>query len=64
MRIPRRSGSCRWFVETMDGSRVEMGKGELSFGGDQGCKADATGRKGHRSGTVGREPAVLLLVQV
>jgi hypothetical protein len=56
--------SGRWFVETMDGSRVEMGKGELSFGGDQGCKADATGRKGHRSGTVGREPAVLLLVQV
>ncbi len=26
------SGS--WFVETMDGSRVEMGMGELSFGGD------------------------------
>jgi hypothetical protein len=56
--------SGRWFVETMDGHRVEMGAGELSFGGDQGCTADATGRKGHRSGTVGDEPAVLMLVQM
>jgi hypothetical protein len=56
--------SGRWFVETMDGHRVEMGAGELSFGGDQGCTADATGHKGHRSGTVGDEPAVLMLVQM
>jgi hypothetical protein len=41
-----------------------MGAGELSFGGDQGCTADATGHKGHRSGTVGDEPAVLMLVQM
>ncbi|HJU25875.1 MAG TPA: hypothetical protein VJ722_04300 [Rhodanobacteraceae bacterium] len=56
--------SGRWFVETMDGHRVEMGAGELSFGGDQGCTADAQGHKGHRSGTVGDEPAVLMLVQM
>ncbi len=56
--------SGRWFVETMDGTRVEMGPGEVSFGGDQGCKADAHGHKGHRSGTLGDEPAVLMLVQM
>lgn len=27
--------SGRWFVETTDGMRVEMGTGEISFGGDQ-----------------------------
>ena len=56
--------SGRWFVETMDGTRVEMGAGDVSFGGDQGCVADAHGHKGHRSGTVGDEPAVLMIVQM
>ncbi len=56
--------SGRWFVETMDGRRVEMGPGEVSFGGDQGCRADTRGHKGHRSGTLGAEPALLLLVQM
>ncbi|MGE5096730.1 MAG: cupin domain-containing protein [Betaproteobacteria bacterium] len=56
--------SGRWFVETMDGQRVEMGPGEISFGEDQGCAADAKGRRGHLSGTVGDEPAVLMLVQL
>ena len=56
--------SGRWFVETMDGQRVEMGPGEISFGEDQGCTADARGRKVHLSGTVGNEPAVLVLVQL
>ena len=56
--------SGRWFVETMDGTRVEMGPGDMSFGGDQGCKVDAHGHKGHRSGTLGAEPAVLMLVQM
>lgn len=55
--------SGRWFVETMDGQRVEMGVGEISFGADQNTKEDAQGRKGHLSGTVGNEPAVLMLVQ-
>jgi hypothetical protein len=55
--------SGRWFVETMDGQRVEMGIGEISFGADQNTKEDTQGRKGHLSGTVGNEPAVLMLVQ-
>mgnify|MGYP002344634499 FL=1 len=56
--------SGRWFVETMDGTRVEMGPGELSFGNDQNTRPDEEGRRGHRSGTVGDEDAVLMLVQV
>ena len=56
--------SGRWFVETMDGRRIEMGAGDVSFGGDQGCKADADGHKGHRSGVIGTEPLVLMIVQM
>ncbi len=37
--------SGRWFVESMDGTRVEMGCGEISFGADQGCRA-VDGRRG------------------
>lgn len=54
--------SGRWFVEAMDGSRVEMGPGEISFGEDQGTR-ERDGKKGHYSGTVGDEPAVLMIVQ-
>jgi hypothetical protein len=56
--------SGRWFVESMDGTRIEMGPGELSFGEDQNCVADAQGRRGHRSGTVGGVPAVLMTVRM
>jgi hypothetical protein len=56
--------SGRWWVEAMDGTRIEMGPGELSLGEDQGCSTDAQGRCGHRSGTVGDEPAVLMTVQL
>ena len=52
----------RWFVESMDGERVEMGAGELSFGEDQGTTGPDE-RRGHRSGTVGDQPAVLMIVQ-
>jgi len=54
--------SGRWFVESMDGARVEFGPGEISFGGDQNAR-EVNGRKGHRSGAVGDAPAVLMLVQ-
>lgn len=54
----------RWFVETMDGTRVEMGPGELSFGADQHTKANENGHKGHRSGTVGSTPALLMIIQL
>jgi hypothetical protein len=56
--------SGRWFIESMDGTRIEQGPGEFSFGEDQGCKADADGRKGHRSGALGDAPAVLMTVQL
>ena len=56
------SGS--WWVESMDGTRVEMGPGDLSLGEDQGCTADGEGRKGHRAGTIGDQPAVLMTVRL
>ena len=55
--------SGRWFVESMDGQRIEMGPGELSFGVDLGTR-ELNGRKGHLSGTVGDQPAVLWLIQL
>ena len=55
--------SGRWFVEAMDGMRAEFGPGELSFGGDQNCR-ESDGRRGHRSGTVGDVPAVLMIIQL
>jgi hypothetical protein len=55
--------SGRWFVESMDGTRVEMGPGELSFGGDRNCR-EFDGKLGHRSGTVGDAPAVLMIIQL
>lgn len=56
--------SGTWFVESMDGTRVEMGPGEVSFGEDQMARADKRGREGHCSGAVGNDPAVLMLIQV
>jgi len=56
--------SGRWFVESMDGTRREFGVGEFSLGEDQDCTKDADGRKGHRSGTVGDGPCVLMCVQL
>jgi hypothetical protein len=54
--------SGRWFVEAMDGTRVEMGPSEISFGGDQSCR-EVGGKRGHRSGTFGDAPAVLMVIQ-
>lgn len=55
--------SGRWFIESMDGTRIEQGPGEFSFGEDQNCK-NHDGKVGHRSGTLGDEPAVLMTVQM
>ena len=55
--------SGRWFIESMDGTRIEQGPGEFSFGEDQGCTGRGPG-KGHRSGTLGDAPAVLMTVQL
>ena len=54
----------KWFVETMDGQRVEMGPGELSFGADQKTRPNEAGQSGHRSGCVGDEPAKLMVIQL
>jgi hypothetical protein len=56
------SGS--WWVEAMDGTKISFGPGELSLGEDQNCREDTQGRKGHRSGTIGDQPAVLMTVQL
>lgn len=56
--------SGRWFIEAMDGTRVEAGPGEVIFGEDQGTKPDAKGHKGHLAGTVGSEPFVAMFVQL
>lgn len=56
--------SGRWFVESMDGTRREFGAGECSLGEDQDCVKDVEGRKGHRSGTIGETPCVLMCVQL
>jgi hypothetical protein len=55
--------SGRWWIESMDGTRIEQGAGEFSFGEDQGCILQ-DGRRGHRSGTVGDVPAVLMTIQL
>ncbi len=56
--------SGTWYVETMDGVRVEMGPGEVSFGADQNTRANKQGNEGHTSGCVGDEPAKLMLIQL
>lgn len=54
--------SGRWFIETQDGSRVEMGPGDIHWGEDIGTRAVA-GNEGHRSGQIGDKPCALLMVQ-
>jgi hypothetical protein len=56
--------SGRWWIESMDGTRIEQGPGEFSLGEDQNCTRDAQGRLGHRSGTVGDQPALLMCVRL
>jgi hypothetical protein len=56
--------SGRWFVETMDGHRVEMGPGDASLGEDQGSRPDGAGHVGHLSGTLGDAPITLMFVQL
>lgn len=53
--------SGRWFIETQDGHRVEMGPGDIHWGADI-----VTGRAagiGHFSGQTGEVPCVQLMVQ-
>jgi hypothetical protein len=54
--------SGRWFIETQDGNRAEMGPGEIHWGQDLGGK-NIDGNSGHRSGQLGEQPCVQLMVQ-
>lgn len=55
--------SGRWWVEAMDGTRREFGPGEVQYGEDQNC-TEWNGRLGHRSGTIGDTPCVLMCVRL
>lgn len=55
--------SGHWWIESMDGTRIEQGPGDFSFGEDQGC-TETDGKKGHKSGTIGDEPCCLMTVQL
>ncbi|WP_295789501.1 hypothetical protein [uncultured Microbacterium sp.] len=52
----------KWFLETQDGSRVEMGPGDIHFGQDTDT-AEIDGKTGHLSGTIGNEPCLQVLIQ-
>src|ERR1700683_419299 len=55
--------SGRWWIESMDGTRIEQGPGEFSLGEDQGSGLKE-GSQGHRCATTGDMPAVLMTVQL
>jgi hypothetical protein len=54
--------SGRWFIETQDGARVEMGPGDIHWGADVAHTA-SDGATAHRSGQLGDVPCVQLMVQ-
>jgi hypothetical protein len=51
--------SGRWYIETAAGQRLEMGPGEIHWGEDVGT----AGARGHRSGQIGEQPCVQLIIQ-
>jgi hypothetical protein len=56
--------SGRWFIETQDGKRIEMGPGDIHWGADldlAGTGVDPT--VAHRSGQIGDIPCVQMMVQ-
>ncbi|WNM34772.1 hypothetical protein RKE30_32565 [Streptomyces sp. Li-HN-5-11] len=54
--------SGRWFVQTQDGARIEMGPGDIHLGDDLASRPDAHGRVGHDSGVLGDEPLTVMVV--
>ena len=54
--------SGRWFIETQDRTRVEMGPGDIHWGQDLETRA-IDGNVGHRSGQLGDVPCVQLMIQ-
>lgn len=56
----------RWYVRAMDGTRVEMGPGDILFGEDQAVRPMANGpfaAKGHDAGNIGDGPVTLMVIQ-
>lgn len=60
--------SGRWFMQAQDGTRFEMGPGDIALGEDQNTVAAASGpmqgKKGHLAGNVGQGEVKLLVVQL
>lgn len=60
--------SGRWFMQAQDGTRLEMGPGDIALGEDQNTVAATSGplagKKGHLAGNVGRGEVKLLVVQL
>ena len=60
--------SGRWFMQAQDGTRFEMGPGDIALGEDQNSVAPADGpmkgKRGHLAGNVGRGEVKLLVVQL
>ncbi len=54
--------SGRWFIEALDGVRLEMGPGDIHWGQDINTRA-VDDNRGHRSGQIGNEPCVHLMIQ-
>jgi len=52
-----------WFVQSMDGTRVELNPGDALLSEDVGAKSDAQGHTGHLSGNVGDAPVALMITQ-
>lgn len=55
--------SGRWFVKTTDGKTIKMSAGEMSFGGDQLAQM-VNGKEGHISGSLGKQPAKVMIIQL
>jgi hypothetical protein len=48
----------------MDGTRVNLGPGDVSVGEDQNTKPDAKGHKGHLAGNVSSGAVALMVIQL
>ncbi|AQS88419.1 cupin domain-containing protein [Neoasaia chiangmaiensis] len=55
--------SGTWFVQSMDGTQVELNAGEALLSEDVDAATDRNGHTGHLSGNVGDAPVVLLITQ-
>lgn len=54
----------RWFVEAQDGTRAEMGPGDIMLGEDQNTRPNRAGEKGHLAGNLTPGPVDLMVVQL